>query len=290
MGNFLTDRKSQKYISDIFINPTKSLALLFSLPALVLTGCITFAIAEGVHCYAHIKGALQKERTPWWKLAKSSIFAARLIASLTGAISLFVFTLLGSAMLGTLLIPVFTFAFIAATICSTLHKLRGFLDHLKKPKTPGFLAHLQHVPHLFKKGKSTQEESMSKTYGLLGRALTGMTGSALSIVIVLKVALIMSLVTTPIGLAVGAVIFGGMMLQKAYKAYRYHAHLQKPLEKKPSCPSVRQISLHPRRQSLPNLSYKNAGQKRDTFFFHPQAGLLNTVKENKLSLSAPILK
>lgn len=234
--NYLANRKAQKYVSDIFINPARVLALVFAIPVVILAGTWIFAIAETIHCIAHMRGAWKKERSNWWKLAKISIFSARLATSLLGATALSIVTLASSAgIIATTCASIFPIAFLFSSCFSTLHKIRGLFDHLTKPTTPGLREHLAYFPKyiskLWKKDPIhdiEKSKQMAKSFGLIGRAAVGIGGTLLmASVIILKAAFIIGLMSTPVGLGIGCVVLGLIVLQKAYKAYKHKQELNK---------------------------------------------------------------
>lgn len=197
-------RRIKKYLSDVFINPGKLLALTFSSVGIIITGCVIFGIAELTHCLAHIKGAHDKyaagKKDFRWFAAKVTIKTCRLLASLLGAAALATCSILGSTLLAVAMTPVFVYAFMASSIFSTLHKMRGLYDHCTK-----------HT-------KSSAEYNNKKN-ALITRAGLGLAGTGLSIALMLKVSLIMALIANPVTFYIGTGIFVGMALWKARQAY-----------------------------------------------------------------------
>lgn len=228
--------KFTKYLSDVFINPSKALALLFHPPAFILAGCAAFAIAETMHCSAHIRRAYEKEgKSRGWRAAKISLMLLRLTASWVGAVALSLTTVIGSTLVATMAAPVFPIAFFVSSCASLLHKLKGFYNHFSKPDTPGLWEHIQYFPtlcrNLFrKKDKATKTEkeiSMDKSYQLAGRAVIGLTGTVLTAMLVLfKTAALVALASNPIGIAIGGAVLAGMVIYKAIKAYKEYNKIQ----------------------------------------------------------------
>lgn len=213
---FYNTYKFRKYFSDIFINHSKALALLFHPPVLILVGSITFAIAESIHCKAHIYQAWNKEqRSKTWRVIKIALITLRLMASLAGAVTLS----LSATLLTTVAVaPIFPIAFFIASCASTLHKLKGVYN---KP-----------------------------TAQLMGRALIGVAGTTLTGLIVLfKAAALMALMTNPVGIAVIATMMSGMMVYKAVKAYQFYKTF--PKETTSSQASLSSTTTHLLRHSPP---------------------------------------
>lgn len=210
------NRRLLKYMSDVFINPTKSLALVLHPPMFIVTACILFAIVESVHCLSHMKGAWDKyqsnQKTRRWMIAKNATLACRLIASLTAATALLFATLFVSYTLSIIGVPVYALAFMAASVFSTLHKIRGLVGHQRHIKAIGV----------------TTEADTKKTRGLVLRAVVGVLGTGLTIAVLLKVAVVVFLIVNPYTFAVGAILFTAMAIWKAHLAYQEYHHPKHP--------------------------------------------------------------
>lgn len=206
-------RRLLKYATDVLINPGKILALTFKPVEVVVSGCTVFAIAELLHCSAHIKGAWDKyqagKKSLGWMISKIGIKAGRLICSLIGAIALSAFTILASSALAGIF---YVYAFIASSVFSTLHKVRGLYDHCTKTREAGM----------------TDQQYKSKRNGLIARAGMGIAGTGLSVAVVLKVAFVVALIANPLTFWAGVAVFTGMALWKAKQAYKEYKNPKHP--------------------------------------------------------------
>ncbi|GGI81650.1 hypothetical protein [Legionella impletisoli] len=211
-------RRLLKYTTDVFINPFKSMALVLKSSGFIIAGCIGFILAELLHCYAHIEGARQKyqakAKSLSWMIGKIGIKAGRLVASITGAVALALLTILVASPLVPILACISIAGFMISSIFSTLHKGRGLIDHLRHGSKENLGAYNK------------------KRNALIIRATIGVLGTALAIVVILKLSFVMALLANPIALVIGAAIFAGMAIWKAciaFKEYKHPKHM-KPAE------------------------------------------------------------
>ena len=231
---YIKNRKAQKYLSDIFINPARALSLFFHPAGVILTGLALFCISETIHCRAHIRGALSKKKSNLWKAAKISIFVARLISSFIGSTFLALGTLTASAAINFICAAIYPVAFFVSSLFSTFHKIRGLLDHCYKSSTPSFISHLNYLPTIITQlwnrettYRTQREKNMVQTFGLIGRASVGIFGSLLmGAVILFKMALVVGILSNPIGFGLGCLLMGLVVLQKAYKTYQHHKQIK----------------------------------------------------------------
>jgi hypothetical protein len=202
-SNYL--RRLLKYSTDTLINPLKTIALILMSSGLIIGCGIGFIIVETLHCSAHILGAWEKykskEKSFAWMAGKVGLITGRLIGSIVGAVALILLASLSATPLFPILTCISITGFVAASIFSSSHKLRGLIDHLIN-------------------GKQEDSEAFTKKRNrLISRAVIGLAGTALAIIVILKISIVMAILANLIVMGIGVAIFTGMGIWKAYTAY-----------------------------------------------------------------------